>query len=365
MGAYKTTSMPSTEDWEHHFEPSRREHRRARKIAKQTDRSKYKLTDQQKAGTESLRTPPEHLLQGKVIQIRSQEIEVDSNGKIFTCTLRGALKLTRSLEKNLIIVGDNVLFEPTSPSTGWIHHVNERSSVLSRQEHLHRVKQQLVAANVDQVLITVSLAEPMIRPSIIDRYLIAAKKGHSTPIILINKLDLKERYPEEGSLVDECIHLYQSLGINAVAFSAVTGEHLDDVRAILKDKVSVFSGQSGTGKTYIINKLTGLHLKTGFIRAVGKGAHTTTTTRLIPLPFGGWCVDTPGMRSFGIFSLTKEDLKEAFPELFRQPCAFTNCWHKGEYGCSVPEAIANNQISPLRLSSYLSLLKAAEEASRK
>lgn len=348
--------MVSHEEWEHHFDPSRREQRRERKIARQTDRSKYKITDKLKIEREHpQKIETGHLLQGKVIHIRSQNIEVATKDHSVICTLKGSFKLDTSLKKNLVVVGDNVWFEPLSADTGAIHHIMPRHSVLSREEHLHRVKQQLVAANIDQVLITVCLAEPALKPSMIDRYLIAAEKGHIHPIILINKLDLKTQYPEEALLVEECLRLYSSLGITAIAFSALTGEGFDKVQEVLTDKVSVFSGQSGTGKTFIINALTGLSLKTGPIRAVGKGAHTTTSTHLLRLPFGGWCIDTPGIRSFGIFSLDKEDLKTEFSELFSQHCAFNNCWHIGEEGCAVPQAVEDGKISPFRLSSYLSL----------
>ena len=357
--------MVSHEEWDQHFDPTRREQRRESKIAKRTDRSKYKVTDKLKKSHEQPKKMDiEGLLAGKVIHIRSQEIEVATEETTVSCSLRGSFKLDRNLKKNLVVVGDNVLFEPITPTTGSVHYILPRSSVLCREEHLHRVRQQLVAANVDQVLITVCLAEPSVKPSILDRYLIAAEKGHMEPVILINKLDLKDRYPKESLLVDECLRLYSSLGIKTIALSTVTGEGLDQVRGVMKDKVSVFSGQSGTGKTCIINVLTGLALRTGSIRAIGKGSHTTTSTNLLRLPFGGWCIDTPGIRSFGVFELTKEDLQEAFPELFTQPCAFKNCWHRGELGCAVPEAIEKNQISSLRFSSYTSLLESIEESRR-
>jgi ribosome biogenesis GTPase / thiamine phosphate phosphatase len=354
--------MISHEDWEHHFDPSRRELRKERKIAKRTDRSKYKISDQQKKvheQPEKIKT--EGLLKGKVVHIRSQDIEVDAGDHTFTCTLRGTFKQDRNLNKNLVIVGDNVWFQPTTADTGSIHHIIPRSSVLARSEHLHRIKQQLVAANVDQVLITVCLADPHVRPSMIDRYLIAAAKGRLSPVILINKIDLREEHPQEAQVVDECLRLYPSLGIKTIAFSALTGEGLDQVREVMKDKVSVFSGQSGTGKSFIINVLTGLSLKTGSIRAIGKGSHTTTSTRLLRLPFGGWCIDTPGIRSFGIFDLEKKDLQDEFSELFCQPCSFKNCWHIGEEGCAVPQAIDRGEISPLRFSSYISLLGSIDD----
>lgn len=353
--------MAGHEEWDHLFTPSRRELRRERKIAKRTDRSKYKISDR---GKQASHPTPKNIsaegVQGRVTCVRSQGIDVTAEGKTYTCSLKGSCKLDRTLAKNLVVVGDNVLFEITGPADGSIHRICPRSSSLCREEHLHRIKQQLVAANVDIVLITVSLAEPSLRPSIIDRYLLAAEKGNIRPVILINKIDLRDQYLEEAALADECLRLYPSLGITTVALSTRTGEGMAQVKELLRDKISVLSGQSGTGKSCIINALTGLSLKTGSIRAVGKGSHTTTSTTLIPLPSGGWCIDTPGIRSFGVYDLQKEDLRLIFKELFAEPCAFSNCWHIGEHGCVVPKGVEDGKISPLRLRSYLSLLAAAK-----
>ena len=358
--------MIHQEDWEHHFDPSRREQRRERKNARRTDRSKYKITDQAKIlRDEHQKIDLKNLVLGKVIRIRSQEVVVEAENRSYSCALKGSLKLVRDRKKNLIIVGDNVYFEVITPDTGSIHYIMPRSSVLSRQENLHRRQQQLVAANIDQVLITTCLAEPSFKPAIVDRYRIAARKGNMEPIVLINKRDLADQYPKEEELVQESLRLYASLGIKAVCFSTLTGEGLDIVRELLTDKVSVLSGQSGTGKTCLINALTGLSLRTGLIRAIGKGSHTTTSTQLLRLPFGGWCVDTPGIRSFGVFSLEKDDLKAEFTELFAQPCAFTNCWHGGEEGCAVHSAIDRGKVSPIRFLSYLSLISSIEEDQRK
>jgi ribosome biogenesis GTPase len=354
--------VDQTEEWEGFFDPSRREMREERKQARRSDRSKYKVSDRTKG--EARKAVPvcsSGLKEGKVTQIRSHEIDVTSEGCVYLCTLKGALKFERDRLKNLVAVGDNVLFEPITAETGSVHSILPRSSLLSRQDHLRRLKKQCVAANVDLLLITVSLAEPALKPAMIDRYLVAAKKGHLTPIVLINKMDLADQFPEEAALVQETIRLYDSLGVRSLCLSARTGEGLDELKNLLKGKVAVFSGQSGSGKTCIINALTGLSLKTGFIRAIGKGAHTTTSTRLIPIPSGGWCIDTPGVRSLGIFELEREDLAEEFAELFSQPCVFANCWHTGEKGCAVPDAVEKGEVSSLRFSSYLSLLASLEE----
>jgi len=352
--------MRMGEDWEEYFAPSKRETRKERKRAVQRDRSKYKKTDQRKVA-EKIDTPS-NCIHGKVITIRSKDIIVYANDHMYTCTVRGVLKLERTKDKNLIVVGDNVWMRPVDQTTGVIFAVKSRTSILCRQEHLHRKKQQLVAANVDQVLITLSLAEPASRSTIIDRYLVAAYKGNFDPVIVFNKMDLREQYPQEELRVEEYLALYTSLNIPTIAVSAVTGEGLKELEYVLKSKVSVFSGQSGTGKTHLINAITGFELKTGEVRAIGKGAHTTTFAQLLALPFEGWCVDTPGIRSFGIWDLKKQDLIPAFPEIFSQGCSFANCWHQGEEGCSIPQAIEEGRVSPFRYASYLSLLESATES---
>jgi ribosome biogenesis GTPase / thiamine phosphate phosphatase len=352
--------VDKSEEWEGFFDPSRRELRGERKRARRSDRSKYKVTDRDKGGAKKA-LPLTGLIEGKVTQIRSHEIDVTVEDHVYLCTLKGALKFERDRLKNLVAVGDNVLFEPITAHTGSIHSILPRSSLLSRLDHLRLLKEQCVAANIDLLLITVGLTDPVLKTAVIDRYLVAARKGNLQPLILINKMDLAEQCPEEAALVQEAIRLYDSLGVRALCLSARTGEGVDELRKILAGKTAVFSGQSGTGKTCIINALTGLSLKTSSIRAIGKGAHTTSSTRLIAIPSGGWCIDTPGIRSFGIFALEQQDLVHEFSELFSQPCAFANCWHTGEKGCAVPDAIEKGTISPLRYSSYLSLLAALEE----
>jgi len=351
--------MGKDEEWEQAFSPSKREMRHERKRASRTDRSKYKKTDQKKIALP--RSISKHHKLGKVVRIRSQNIDVSIGKNLYTCSLRGVLKRERTRDKNIIVVGDNVWTLLLDEVTGVIQRVAPRTSLLCRQEHLHRKKQQLVAANIDQVIITVSLAEPICKTTIIDRYLVAAQKGNLSPLIVFNKEDLKKSYPEQLPLIKEYQRLYSDLGIRSIVLSAKTGVGMEKLKKALKGKVSVFSGQSGTGKSKIINALTGLTLRTGEVRAIGKGSHTTTFAQLLALPFGGWCVDTPGIRSFGIWELEKEDLRHTFPEIFDQPCAFANCWHIGEEGCKVSQAIEEGTVSPLRLNSYLSLLSSIKE----
>ena len=342
----------SDESWDLHFAPTRRESRRERRIASRTDRSKYKKTDQEKQPKQTDVVPT-----GRVRMIHGSNIEVITDSGVLSCSLKGTLKQERNRDKNLLVVGDLVAVETLSPGTGAITGVLPRTSILARQEHGRRINKQLVAANVDQLLIVVSVAEPPFREAMIDRYLIAARKGGLRPAIVINKSDLADHYPEDAARVRACLPLYRSLGVPTMLISAHTKEGWDDLLQLLANKTSVFSGPSGAGKTELANALTGSSFRTCPVRAIGKGAHTTTSSQLIPLPgVDGWFIDTPGIRSLGIFELTMSDLRLEFGELFSLGCLFRGCLHRDETGCAVPAALEEGTISPIRYVSYMRLL---------
>lgn len=352
--------------FEEEEEFTRKERKEARKIASKRDRSKYKKTDVQqrkrlqKEISEKKLAKREGLLRGRVLAISPEGISVQYHERVYLCVLRGILKKEITRAKNLVTVGDFVLFEPDAEEEGAIFHVEERASVLSRQEHLRRRQKQLIAANIDQVLITVSVVEPPLKPHLVDRYIIATRKGGMEPVIVVNKIDLLKKKSEEASLFNHFLKTYQALGIPVIGLSAATGEGIDQLKIRMKGKASVFSGQSGVGKSSLINAVAGLGLPVGeVIKRTRKGAHTTTTTHLIPLPFGGWCIDTPGIRSFGVWDLKKEDLDAYFPEIkeWSHACKYPNCSHSHEPGCALKKAIEKGDISSLRFDSYLKLLQ--------
>lgn len=335
-----------------------------RKAASSRDRSKYKKTDLEKMQKSKLtehlsKLSKKDLLSGRVLAIAPEGILVDAPEGQFLCTLRGLLKKEKNKAKNLITVGDFVLFEKATDDTGSIAHVEERRSILSRQDHLLRRKQQLIAANIDQVLITVTVANPPLKPFLVDRYIIATLKGNMQPIIVVNKIDLLQPQTEENELFNEFIRIYESLNIPVIATSVVNNIGIDQLKEQMKDKASVFSGQSGVGKSSLINIITGLQLRIGdMVEKTHKGSHTTTTTHLIPLSFGGFCIDTPGIRSFGLWDLKKEDLQHYFSEIAAASshCKYPNCTHSHEPDCAVKQAAEEGAISFLRLESYQKLL---------
>lgn len=358
---------------QHYFGDERKVSKVERKKRQAQDRSKYKKTDQQKlAKEEKLKiTPEEGQLRGRVLSIQSRGIIVECDSKQYLCTLRGVLKKEKSQFKNLITVGDFVHFELLADGEGVICSIEPRRSVLSRADNLSRRKQQLIAANIDQVLITVSVMTPLLKPSLVDRYIIAAIKGNMEPVVLVNKIDLLEenatddpRFEEEKHLYQEFLEAYSRSSIPVIPISVETGEGLEQLRAVMKGKASVFSGQSGVGKSSLINKITHLSLPVGeTVAQTRKGAHTTTTAQLIPLEFGGWCIDTPGIKSFGVWDLQADEIVGYYGEIHEKglSCKFPNCTHTHESDCAVKAAVENGEIAHLRYYSYLSLLETAEE----
>lgn len=352
--------------------------RRERKLASAKDRSKFKKTDADKLkkhAEEKYQTQSEQSLleRGRVISIASEGIIVDHQGQLITCVLRGNLKKERTQHKNLVIVGDFVRFNKVHEDEGVIAFVETRHSVLSRADNLSQRKQQLIAANIDQVMITTSVVNPPIKPSLIDRYIIAADKGGMQPIIIVNKIDLLQT-PEdtfdpilvetEKELLEEFLKAYKQANIKVIAVSSATGEGMEELKEAMKDKASVFSGQSGVGKSSLINQMTGLDLRVGeIVEKTKKGSHTTSTANLLPLPFGGWCIDTPGIKSFGVWDLQKEELLSYFPELMElgKKCKFPNCSHIHEPDCAIETALEEGEISLMRYQSYYSLLHELDE----
>lgn len=373
------------EDFEKMFVPgARKEQRQERKIASNRDRSKYKLTDQKKR-EKAVRREQSHLqhklegtCRGRVLEASSKGFSVEWEGELFLCSLKGALKKEKRQVKALVVVGDFVFFEKAPGHEGVIVHVEERRSELCRADNLHHRKQQFIAANIDQVLITASVVSPPLKPGLLDRYIIAAKKGNMSPVIVINKVDLlsgeevegeaeQEHIEEQRALFDQVKEAYGQVGIPVIEISVAENKGWQELKEVMKGCASVFSGQSGVGKTSIINGLTGGDLAVGeVVERTRKGAHTTTTTRLLTLEDGGVCVDTPGIKSFGVWSLEQRELEAYFTEIHQvgRECKFVNCTHQHEPGCAVKEAVDGEEISWLRYSSYLSLMEQLGEEHR-
>lgn len=355
------TDDPTVDEEEHYFGDRRKELKHERKLASAKDRSKYKKTDLAKRIPNQATGNPENAERGRVFAIVSDGfiVQRDSDAARIWCGLRGLLKKERTQAKNLVGVGDFVWFSATAPTTGVIDSVEPRRTVLVRADNLSRRKEQLIAANIDQVLITVSLVDPTLKPALVDRYIIASQKGGMTPIIVVNKIDLLIEHPEEQVMFDDFCKAYRGTGIPVIGVSATTGEGLDALRTAMQGKASVFAGQSGVGKSSLINAITGFDLRVGeTVEKTRKGSHTTTHAQLLPLSFGGCCVDTPGIKSFGVWDLLQSEVEAYFPDLFEigRNCKFANCSHMGETGCAVIEAVNRGEISAMRFDSYCGLM---------
>jgi ribosome biogenesis GTPase / thiamine phosphate phosphatase len=356
---------------EEFHEKVKKELKKQKKLLKKKDQSKYKKTDIEK-DQPSAPSSKKELSQGRIISISGEGTLVVSENNTYLCSVRGALKNKFSKDKNIIAIGDLVNFAIENKNTGAIIDVLDRFSTLIRVDPV-RKKKQTLAANIDQVLITTSVVQPFLKPALVDRYIIATLQGNMKPIILINKIDLlegsspdfsKEEIENEKKLYQDFLKAYHKIGIPIIPFSCITGEGIDHLRKIMKDKASVFSGQSGTGKSSIINKILGTDLKTGaVVKKTYKGAHTTTSANLIPLEEGGFCIDTPGIKSFGLWELKKEEVKNYYPEFlpYSENCKYINCMHLNEPDCKVKQAVENNEISALRFDSYRSLIIESEE----
>ncbi len=359
---------------EEYIKDSRKDSKRERKLATSKDRSKYKKTDAGKYQKSldkdrEAKLSKQEWLEGRILSILPQGIMVDCQGEVTSCVLKGLLKKDRTQAKNLVAVGDFVLFEKISPTEGIIAQVKPRHSILSRADNLSRRKEQLIAVNIDQVLITVSVMNPPLKPSLIDRYIIATQKGHMQPVIVINKMDLLEDKDDEAvireiEIYEELVRAYAAINIPIIALSALDDTGLTELKKVMADKASVFSGQSGVGKTSLINMVTGLDLRVGdTVERTKKGSHTTTSTRLIALSFGGWCVDTPGIKSFGVWDLKINEIESYFTEIHAcgMQCKFPNCTHTHESDCAVIQAVEAGELSPIRYESYQSLVGSVNE----
>lgn len=354
---------------EEFHDKERKKYKKERKHLERTDRSKYKKTDSDKKRAPKDLSTEENLSlkKGRVLAITPEGIVVSNEHIFYTCVLKGALKKEVTLLKNLIAVGDFVQFFERDKNEGTIVRIEKRRSILSRAHNISRQKEQLIAVNIDQVLITASVVHPPLKLHLIDRYIIAAKKGNMEPVILVNKIDLLKEPPpgvtdetvmKENALYKKMLKAYRKLKIPIIAVSVKTGVGIKALKKAMKGRASVFSGQSGVGKTSLINVTVGSELPIGPVQKKGKGVHTTTVAHLIPIDGEGFCIDTPGIRSFGLWDLKPEEVKNYFAEISQHAkgCKYPNCSHLIEPECAVRKAVKKRQISDLRFESYCALM---------
>ena len=286
------------------------------------------------------------------------------DGRDVESKVKGNFRLKEIRSTNPVSVGDRVDIDINAEGTAFITEIEERKNYIIRRASNLSKQSHIIAANVDQAMLIVTVNYPITTTVFIDRFL-ATAEAYSVPVKLVfNKID---RYKgEDKEYLDALINLYTTIGYPCSTLCAKTEEGLDALKAELKDKITLLSGHSGVGKSTIINKLVpGVNLRTGDISEYhNKGMHTTTFSEMIPLPEGGYLIDTPGIKGFGTIEMETAEISHYFPEIFKfsEDCRFNNCSHRHEPGCAVLQALEDHYISESRYKSYLSILEDKEES---
>ena len=300
------------------------------------------------------------------------------DGQLIDCKIKGNFRLKGIRSTNPVAVGDRVQIVPNQEGTAFITEIEDRRNYSIRKSINLSKQSHILAANVDQAMLVVTVVNPQTSTTFIDRFL-ASAEAYRVPVVLVfNKTDLLDedmrRYQEA------MVNLYQTIGYECRQISAGTGDGVEELLPMLKDRITLLSGNSGVGKSTLINRLVpGASQRTAEISdAHNTGQHTTTFSEMIPLPLDGgeaadgcelaavksWLIDTPGIKGFGTFDMEPEELTSYFKEIFHfsQDCRFSNCTHTHEPGCAVLKALEEHYIAESRYQSYLSMLNDKDES---
>lgn len=298
-------------------------------------------------------------MRGLVIKSTGSWYQIqDEQGKQYDCRIKGKFRTKGIKTTNPVAVGDWVNFElEADQNTGVITELEPRKNYIIRKSVNLSKQTQIIGANLDQAILVVTLASPPTSLGFIDRFLVTAEAYDIPAILVFNKLDL---FSDEGlEILAEYKAIYQNIGYPCYEVSAAEGTNLNQIIALLQDKVTLVSGHSGVGKSTLINNIVpNAALRTGHISDWSdKGKHTTTFAEMIELPFGGKLIDTPGIRELGIVDIEKQELSHFFPEMraFLNKCRFNNCVHINEPGCLVLDAVEHGDIETSRYESYISM----------
>ncbi|WP_053978458.1 ribosome small subunit-dependent GTPase A [Mangrovimonas xylaniphaga] len=290
-------------------------------------------------------------------------------GASYQCRMKGKFRIKGIKSTNPIAVGDVVDFEletNNDETTGVIHHIKDRKNYIVRKSVNLSKQTHVIAANIDVVFLLVTIDNPPTFTTFIDRFLVTAEAYSVPTVLLFNKIDT---YDEDTlNEVRFLAHVYRKIGYECIGISAATGKNIDKVKSLMKDKVCMFAGHSGVGKSTLVNAIEPtLDLKTKEISMQHmQGQHTTTFAEMFDLEFGAKIIDTPGIKGFGVVDMDKEEVGDYFPEFFelKQHCKFNNCIHVDEPKCAVKEALENDEIAYSRYRSYLQILEGEDESYR-
>ena len=284
------------------------------------------------------------------------------DGQLIECKIKGNFRLKGIRSTNPVAVGDRVEIVPNNEGTAFITEIEDRRNYIIRKSINLSKQSHILAANVDQAILVVTVVNPQTSTTFIDRFL-ASAEAYRVPVILVfNKTDLLDE--DTRRYQEAMVHLYQTIGYECYQISAETGEGVEALQPLLKDKITLLSGNSGVGKSTLINRLVpGASQRTAEISdAHNTGQHTTTFSEMIRLD-EGWLIDTPGIKGFGTFDMEPEELTSYFKEIFHfsQDCKFSNYTHTHEPGCAVLKALEDHYIAESRYQSYLSMLEDKDE----
>jgi len=302
----------------------------------------------------------DEIYKGVVIRSTGSSCNVlTDKGEVIDCRLKGNFRIKGIRSTNPLAVGDRVSFTyDQDHNVGLIRTIDDRHNYIIRKATRLSKQSHIIAANIDQAIVMVTLASPRTSTGFIDRFLVTAEAYHIPAMLVFNKIDLI--FGESAMKLNQLTQLYEGLGYPCFRTSALKETGIEEVKALLKDKVTLISGHSGVGKTALINAI-----EPGLLRRVGeisdyhqKGKHTTTFAEMLPLSFGGFIIDTPGIKEFGLVNFDKQEIAERFPEMrqLMHECQFSNCTHVHEPGCSVKTALSKGLISKSRYNNYLSIL---------
>lgn len=289
---------------------------------------------------------------GSWYQVKSDE------GNFYQCRIKGKLRLSGIRSTSPVAVGDRVGFDLDDEAIGVIHTIDQRENYLVRKSVNLSKQLHIIGANIDLVFLVITLKNPETFTTFIDRFLVSAAAFGIETVLLFNKMD--QYTEEELKIVNELKELYTAIGYQSVFCSTKSGQGMSELRNLMQDNTSIFSGHSGVGKSTLINTVAPeLRLKIGEISEQhGQGQHTTTFAEMFDLSFGGRIIDSPGIRGFGIADIDKEEIARYFKEFFKasENCKFNNCQHLSEPGCAVKSELEEGTIAESRYQSYLSMV---------